>query len=48
MHKCIVAGDFAKLAGSFYPDAEEEQYRMMAYYLGWVGVFSHLIDLTLK
>ncbi len=48
MRKRIVAGDFAKLAGSFYPDAEEEQYHVMAYYLGWVGVFYHLIDLTLK
>ena len=38
MRKRIVAADFAKLAGCFYPEAEYEQYRTMAYYHGWVRI----------
>ncbi|GBE80747.1 hypothetical protein SCP_0304660 [Sparassis crispa] len=38
------AADFALLAGCFYPDAEEEEYLMMAYYHLWVFVWDDELD----
>ncbi|GBE84461.1 hypothetical protein SCP_0604400 [Sparassis crispa] len=36
--------DFAMLAGCFYPDAEEEEYLMAAYYHLWVFVWDDELD----